>query len=74
MFLLGSCKELSLNYSGCVLTHLSPYCSNKDCHCDQQYYTNNDCCSDIVDIGCHSNRTRCKTKSDNDPIHWSQLL
>ena len=53
MFILGSCKELNLGYSGCCLaTQLQP-CINEDCHCDQQCYSNNDCCSDIADIGCY---------------------
>ena len=83
-FILGSCKELSLNYSGCCLTHLSPNCSNKNCYCDQQCYTN--CCSDIADIGCHPPYSFSpivspsptdafgKTKSDDLTIHQSQLL
>ena len=53
MFILVSCKSLNLGYSGCcVATQLQP-CIDEDCHCDQQYYSNNDCCSDIDDFGCY---------------------
>ena len=28
-------------------------CISLDCHCDQTCHSNNDCCSDIDDIGCY---------------------
>ena len=31
---------------------LSPPCSNYGCYCDQNCHNQNDCCSDIADIGC----------------------
>ena len=69
MSILGSCKVLTLGYSGCCSIPPSRTCKNIDCFCDQQCYSNNDCCSDIADIGCHSsNKTLGKTKSDDHQI------
>ena len=53
MLILGSCLALNLNYSGCCVWSLSPTCSNNGCYCDETCHNYNDCCSDIVDIGCH---------------------
>ena len=73
MFILGSCKALNLEYSGCCLTALSPSCKNEVCYCDFQCHANEDCCSDIADIGCipprNKNETLGKTKSDDDTIN-----
>ena len=72
MFILGSCKALNLRYPGCCMTFLSQICTNKDCHCDQQCHSYNDCCSDIADIGCHpiSNGTLGKINSGNHTINY----
>ena len=32
---------------------LSSSCNRNGCYCDQNCHNVNDCCSDIVDIGCH---------------------
>ena len=70
MSILGSCKSLNLQYSGCCLSPPSPNCKNEDCYCDLTCYSNNDCCSDITDIGCHPlNETLGKTKSDDHTIN-----
>ena len=70
MFILGSCKALNLSYSGCCLSSPSPNCKNGDCYCDLTCYSNNDCCSDITDIGCNpKNKTVGKTKSESYTIH-----
>ena len=69
MFIIGSCKALNISYSGCCVTHLSETCKNEDCYCDQQCYSNKDCCSDIADINCHQKGSRGKTKSDDDIIN-----
>ena len=53
MFILGSCKELKLSYSGCCNRRLSSPCSIKGCYCDNVCHIQNDCCHDIEDIGCH---------------------
>ena len=53
MFILGSCKALNLGYFGCCIRPPSATCATIDCHCDQHCYSNNDCCSDIDDIGCY---------------------
>ena len=71
MLILGPCKILNLDYPGCCLTPQSPSFSNKGCHCDALCHSNNDCCSDIADIGCHPTPsvTLGKTKSGNHTIH-----
>ena len=53
MSILGSCKSLNLQYSGCCSAPPSQTCSHMNCHCDQACHSNNDCCSDIDDIGCY---------------------
>ena len=53
MFILDLCKALNLRYSGCCLSPPSPDCKIGDCYCDYTCYSNNDCCSDITDIGCY---------------------
>ena len=53
LLILGSCKSLNLDYSGCCITSLSRTCTSTDCQCDQLCHSYNDCCSDIADIGCH---------------------
>ena len=53
MSILGSCKSLNLQYSGCCSAPPSQTCSHMNCHCDQFCHSNNDCCSDIADIGCY---------------------
>ena len=70
MFILGSCKALNLSDFGCCLTTSSHTCKNEDCYCDFLCHSNNDCCSDITDIGCYpKNKTIGKTKSDNHEIN-----
>ena len=70
MLILCSCKALNLDYPGCCLKPIS-LCSNEGCHCDALCHSNNDCCSDIADIGCHPtpSLTIGKTKYDNDTVH-----
>ena len=53
MLLLGSCLALNLSYSGCCVSSLSPTCGNNGCYCDDICHNYGDCCSDVVDIGCH---------------------
>ena len=53
LLILGSCKALSIGYHGCCLTTRVQSCFSIDCHCDQHCHSNNDCCNDIADIGCH---------------------
>ena len=53
MLILGSCVALNLNYSGCCIWGVSPPCRINDCYCDDSCHIQNDCCSDIDDIGCH---------------------
>ena len=72
--MFGSCKALYLSYPGYCAISLSRTCSNKDCHCDKHCHSNNDCCSDIADIGCYPNRTLGNSKSDNHTIHLSHLF
>ena len=67
MLILGSCLALKLSYSGCCVWLLSPPCINNGCHCDQNCYIFNDCCSDIVDIGCHP------TYSSSSIVSLSQI-
>ena len=86
MFILGSCKWLNLKESGCCVTTQLQSCIDEDCHCVQHCHSNNDCCSDIDDIGCHPatfsfpivlptpTDTLGKIKSDDLTIHQSQLL
>ena len=82
MFILGSCKALNLKYSGCCVAMRTQSCINIDCHCDQHCYSNNDCCSDIDDIGCYpvsssspivsptpTDNTLGKTKSKEHTMH-----
>ena len=65
MSILGLCKDLNLNYSGCCKTDQTRDCGIKNCHCDKRCYSSNDCCSDITDIGCYPHSTEGKTKSDD---------
>ena len=53
MFILGSCKALNLGYSGCCIKPPSATCATIYGYCDQLCHSNNDCCSDIDDIGCY---------------------
>ena len=53
MLILGSCVALNFNYSGCCIWGVSPPCSINGCFCDDSCHIQNDCCSDIDDIGCH---------------------
>ena len=70
MFILGSCKALNLQYSGCCMTSRTQTCINIDCFCDQHCHSNNDCCNDIDDIGCHPlNKTLGKSKPEDHEIH-----
>ena len=69
MSILGSCNDLNLQYSGCCNINLIRNCNTKTCYCDKNCYSNNDCCSDIADIGCYPNSTEHKTKSDDHAIH-----
>ena len=50
---IGSCLALNLSYPGCCVSSLSPTCTNNGCYCDKVCHNYGDCCSDIVDIGCH---------------------
>ena len=43
---IGSCA--SLNITGCCTSS----CRTGACYCDQSCYQNNNCCPDIVSIGC----------------------
>ena len=63
MLILGSCLALNLSYSGCSVLSLSSPCSNNGCFCDQNCYIWNDCCNDIVDIGCHPTSSSSPTVS-----------
>ena len=81
MFILGSCKALNLRDPGCCVPTRTQSCIKIDCHCDQNCYSNNDCCSDIADIDCHPvspsspivlptpTDTLGKTKSKDYTIH-----
>ena len=62
MSILGLCKDLNLEYSGCCKTYLTRNCNTKNCHCDKTCHSNNDCCNDITDIGCYPSSTEGKTK------------
>ena len=53
MFILGSCKALNLGRPGCCVASWLQSCNILDCACDQLCHSNNNCCSDIVDIGCY---------------------
>ena len=53
IIILGSCLATNLRYSVCCILSRTQECISLDCHCDQSCYINNDCCSDISDIGCH---------------------
>ena len=68
MFILGSCKSLNLREPGCCVTSRTKSCISIDCYCDFTCYSNNDCCSDITDIGCYPKKIG-KTKSDNHTIN-----
>ena len=73
MSILGPCNSLNLNYSGCCKNYITQKCHINNCHCDKGCYSNNDCCSDIADIGCYPNSTEGKTKLDDHAIHKSQF-
>ena len=68
MFISGSCKELRISNSGCCVSTRTQNCLSIDCFCDETCYSNNDCCSDITDIGCYP-KTLGKTKSDDHTIN-----
>ena len=53
MLISGSCLALNLSYSGCCIWSLSPPCTNNGCFCDQTCHILNDCCSDLLDMGCY---------------------
>ena len=53
MLLSGSCLPLKHNYSGCYVWSLSTACNDNGCCCDENCHIWNDCCSDVVDIGCY---------------------
>ena len=63
MLILGSCLALNLSYSGCCRRSLSQDCSNNGCYCDQSCHSLNDCCNDVVDIGCHPASSSSPTTS-----------
>ena len=63
--MLGSCLALNLSYSGCCVSSLSPTCSNNGCYCDYVCHNYGDCCSDIVNIGCHPALTSSTTALTN---------
>ena len=77
---------LNLSYHGCCKFLVSPPCSSKGCFCDQTCYNLNDCCSDIVDIGCSPaslsssivsptpTNTLGKRKLEPHEIHYSQIF
>ena len=77
---------LNLSYHGCCKFLVSPPCSSKGCYCDQRCYNANDCCSDIIDIGCYPaslsssivsptpTDTPGKTKLERHAIHLSQIF
>ena len=81
MFILGSCKALDLREPGCCVAMRTQSCISLDCHCDQNCYSNNDCCDDINDISCYPvssfslivlhtpTDTLGKTKSKDHTIH-----
>ena len=52
MFILGSCQQLNLNYTGCCDYTKTRSCFHIDCGCDQSCYDHNDCCDDIDKISC----------------------
>ena len=45
---IGTCIELVGVTGGCCVSG----CYAQGCYCDQLCYQNNDCCTDIEDIGC----------------------
>ena len=45
---IGSCVEHVGNIGGCCVSD----CMTQGCFCDQACYLNNNCCSDIENIGC----------------------
>ena len=61
MIILVSCLALKLSYSGCCKLSLSPQCFHNECYCEQHCHKWNNCCSDVVDIGCHPTTSTGKT-------------